>query len=203
MMAVTPKSTVALAQGTRHVLHCATFPKVQSARQVGCHRQRCCRFSRITGLDLTALDIRSRTRLRWLRMMALPPENPMRYNASNSCNWYFQLGQSCRRVGSTGISAENAVSLKDVLDFYRPKIISAAFSAIMIVGEFVLPDVIVGMTEASTTRRFSIPFTRKSGPTTAASSGPIRHVRQGGKSWYRCRQPYGPNLHPTDTLHRG
>jgi hypothetical protein len=34
---------------------------------------------------------------------------------------------------------------------------SAARSAIIIVGAFVLPDVMVGMTEASTTRRFRIP----------------------------------------------
>ena len=36
-------------------------------------------------------------------------------------------------------------------------IISLAFSAIMIVGAFVLPDTIVGMIEASTTRSPSIP----------------------------------------------
>ena len=38
---------------------------------------------------------------------------------------------------------------------------SAAFSAIMTVGAIVLPDGIYGMTEASTTRRFTIPFTLK------------------------------------------
>ena len=38
---------------------------------------------------------------------------------------------------------------------------SAAFSAIMIVGEFVLPDVIVGMIEASATRTFLRPRTLK------------------------------------------
>ena len=36
---------------------------------------------------------------------------------------------------------------------------SAAFSAIMIVDDIVLPDGIDGITEASTTRRFTIPFT--------------------------------------------
>ena len=33
------------------------------------------------------------------------------------------------------------------------RIIAAAFSAIMMVGELVLPEVMVGITEASTTRR--------------------------------------------------
>lgn len=37
-----------------------------------------------------------------------------------------------------------------------PRIISEAFSAIMIVGAFVFPDGIFRMTEASTTRRFFI-----------------------------------------------
>lgn len=36
---------------------------------------------------------------------------------------------------------------------------SAAFSAIMIVGAFVVPEGAERMTEASTTRKFSIPFT--------------------------------------------
>jgi hypothetical protein len=36
---------------------------------------------------------------------------------------------------------------------------SAAFSAIIIVGAFVLPEGTLRMTEASTTRRFRIPFT--------------------------------------------
>ena len=38
-----------------------------------------------------------------------------------------------------------------------PAIISAAFSAIIIVGALVLPDEMVGIIDASTTRRPSIP----------------------------------------------
>ena len=61
----------------------------------------------------------------------------------------------------------------------RPSTRSAPFSAIIIVGAFVLPRVIVGITEASITRRPSTPRTRSSGSTTASSSVPIRQVPTG------------------------
>ena len=47
-----------------------------------------------------------------------------------------------------------------------PRIRSAAFSAIMIVGAFRLPETMLGMIEASTTRSPSSPRTRQSGSTT-------------------------------------
>ena len=56
-----------------------------------------------------------------------------------------------------------------------PRIMSEAFSATMIVGALVLPRGIVGMTEASTTRRPSRPRTRSSSSTT----DPIAHVPTG------------------------
>src|SRR5471032_2433787 len=61
------------------------------------------------------------------------------------------------------------------------RIISLARSAIINVGEFVLPEVIVGMTEASTTRNPLTPITRNRPSTTAAGSlfVPIRHVPTG------------------------
>lgn len=40
-------------------------------------------------------------------------------------------------------------------------IMSAAFSAIMIVGAFVFPDIMFRMTEASTTRKLSMPLNLK------------------------------------------
>ena len=58
---------------------------------------------------------------------------------------------------------------------------SLARSAIMTVGEFVLPEVMVGMIDASITRRRSMPRTLKSGPTTAEGSfaRPILQVPTG------------------------
>ena len=49
-------------------------------------------------------------------------------------------------------------------------IMSAAFSPIMIVGALVLPPTSVGMTEASTTRNPSMPYTFSFGSTTAIGS---------------------------------
>lgn len=59
------------------------------------------------------------------------------------------------------------------------KIRSDAFSAIITVGELVLPEVINGMIEASTTRSFPMPCTRNAWSTTASASGPIFAVPTG------------------------
>ena len=65
---------------------------------------------------------------------------------------------------------------------------SAAFSAIMIVGALVLDDTTVGMTEASTTLSRSMPLKRRRGSTTAPGSDPIRQVPAGWWSVFECRQ---------------
>lgn len=65
----------------------------------------------------------------------------------------------------------------NVRNYFR--MISDAFSAIMITGEFVLPETIVGMIEASTIRNLPIPCTRSFGSTTAKMSFPILHVPTG------------------------
>ncbi len=47
--------------------------------------------------------------------------------------------------------------IREARSYTPDKILSAAFSAIMITGELVLPETIVGMIEASTTRNFATP----------------------------------------------
>ncbi|POM16777.1 hypothetical protein CSX04_05072 [Burkholderia cepacia] len=56
---------------------------------------------------------------------------------------------------------------------------SAQRSAIMIVGAFVLPDTIRGITDASQIRKPSTPCTERRGVTTACSSLPMRQVPAG------------------------
>ncbi len=60
---------------------------------------------------------------------------------------------------------------------------AAPFSAIIMVGALVLPDVIVGITEASITRSRSMPITRSRSSTTVIGSllSPIFAVPTGWK----------------------
>ena len=53
------------------------------------------------------------------------------------------------------------------------------WNAIITVGALVLPPMILGMTEASTTRSPSTPRTRSSRSTTESASSPIRQVPTG------------------------
>ena len=74
------------------------------------------------------------------------------------------------------------------LDFKKktestPRIMSVAFSAIMITGAFMFPEMTFSIIEASTTRRPLMPRTLSSESTTAVLSFslPILHVPVG---WY-------------------
>ncbi len=59
----------------------------------------------------------------------------------------------------------------------QPRIAAAAHSAIRIVGVWMLPEIMIGITEASATCRPSMPRTcNRCGSTTARSSVPIRQV---------------------------
>ena len=60
-----------------------------------------------------------------------------------------------------------------------PRIMSAAFSAIMITAALMLPPTRSGNTEASITRRPCVPCTRNSPSTTAISSAPMRQLPAG------------------------
>src|SRR3984885_389147 len=60
-----------------------------------------------------------------------------------------------------------------------PRIMSDAFSAIMIVGALVLLDITNGITEASTTRMPRSPRSLRSGVTTASAREPMAHVPAG------------------------
>ena len=64
--------------------------------------------------------------------------------------FYFRIQFSCHSF---------SVVVRICFTLSIPRIKSAAFSAIMIVGAFVFPDGILRMTEASATRRFFTPLT--------------------------------------------
>jgi len=62
---------------------------------------------------------------------------------------------------------------------YRLRIRSAAFSPIMMAAALVLTGTILGMTEASATRRPARPCTRRSGSTTASGPTPMAQLPTG------------------------
>src|SRR5579872_6456996 len=76
-------------------------------------------------------------------------------------------GYECQNRDTSGLGRANVKSTH-----YRASstIIAAPFSAIIAVGVLVFPDVMVGITEASATRRPAIPRNRRRSSTTAIGS---------------------------------
>src|SRR5947207_4606557 len=87
-------------------------------------------------------------------------------------------GRSPMRASMTRLRRHRSFASKDgqVAAFNT---MSAAFSPIMIDGALVLPDVSVGMIEASAIRRPTMPWTRSWASTTAIGSDPILQVPTG------------------------
>src|SRR5690554_2694011 len=82
-----------------------------------------------------------------------------------------------------GVAVPRSIGNGDIAHAQRAaaRIMSAAFSAIMIVGALVLPEVISGITLASTTRNPARPRRRNCPSSGAASSVPMRTVPTGWK----------------------
>ena len=78
-----------------------------------------------------------------------------------------EAGREWREPGEGPLTAASSSTMR------------AAFSPIMIAGALVLPEVSVGMIEASATRRPAIPRTRSRSSTTAFGSEPILQVPTG------------------------
>lgn len=68
--------------------------------------------------------------------------------------------------------------------------ISAAIHPSAMVGAAVLPDGIIGKTEASATRRWVVPRTRSCSSTTSSSPGPRAHVPTACWAVTPCSRPY-------------
>ena len=89
------------------------------------------------------------------------------------------VGPLGRRSGSLAVCLARYSLDSWVFTQVSPKMSSAPFSPIIMAGALVLPEVNVGMIEASTTRRNSMPRTLSSASTTAIGSGPILQVPTG------------------------
>jgi hypothetical protein len=120
----------------------------------------------------------------WLYMLhegaRICPDNPAA-PLSGGCTAASRI--AARRVAKARellAVAKRALSASHSTD-ETPRTRSAALSPIMIDGALVLPPGMLGMTDASATRRPSRPRRRSAGSTTAIASRPIRQVPTG---WY-------------------
>src|SRR5262249_55115494 len=94
-----------------------------------------------------------------------------------------RLGRD-RRPGGRRIGHDHAGAQRQIHEptpFASARSMAAPFSAIIMVGALVLPEVMAGITDASTTRKRSTPATRKRSSTTIRGSlaNPILAVPTG------------------------
>ena len=102
-------------------------------------------------------------------------------NSQNNLIPEFTLAVHHTRTGTgkSGNRGRTAVLVKPGQRASADLIVSAIFSAIMMVGAFVLPETKVGMMDASTIRRACSPRTWADASTTAVASEPMRQVPTG------------------------
>ena len=96
------------------------------------------------------------------------------------------LAPNLVRYANTAVRKPDGPLDSWVFAHVAPRMSSAPFSPIIMAGALMLPEVSVGMIEASTTRSVSMPRTLSSASTTAIGSGPSCRCRRDGSRSPPC-----------------